>query len=328
MKENNNNKGRGVFYGVIGVATLVVAIIGATFAYFTAAATNGANVITGNMENIGFNLAVEKVVDPKPAVGMIPMANSMVEAAVSHEDGSNNPEPCVDEGGHQVCQIYKITLSTTSSGMDVDGFVVLTGGSGTPDDVASLNIATTAPNADTTMRWAQVFKDSTTGAYSTAGTQQINSTVTVDMSGDAIAETTATTATTGVKGFNVSKILTDSSAVIESQSGVDVVKTNYIRISSHALSGTAIDSTSFDRSDDVTSLLVINQRISNTAATELYFVVWLTENGHNQNPGGGTGAAATHDNFFNGIVKFISGQGNEVTASFNGYAQVNSDSNS
>ena len=30
---DNNKNGRGIFYGVIGVATLVVAIIGATFAY-------------------------------------------------------------------------------------------------------------------------------------------------------------------------------------------------------------------------------------------------------------------------------------------------------
>ena len=33
-----NNNGRGIFYGVIGVATLVVAIIGATFAFFAASA--------------------------------------------------------------------------------------------------------------------------------------------------------------------------------------------------------------------------------------------------------------------------------------------------
>ena len=46
----NNNNGRGIFYGVIGVATLVVAIIGATFAYFTATASN--NVITGNISGV------------------------------------------------------------------------------------------------------------------------------------------------------------------------------------------------------------------------------------------------------------------------------------
>ena len=33
MNENENRKGPGVFYAVVGVATLVVAIIGATFAY-------------------------------------------------------------------------------------------------------------------------------------------------------------------------------------------------------------------------------------------------------------------------------------------------------
>ena len=34
-----NKSGQGIFYGVIGVATLVVAIIGATFAYFSASAS-------------------------------------------------------------------------------------------------------------------------------------------------------------------------------------------------------------------------------------------------------------------------------------------------
>ena len=42
--EENNRKGTGVFYAVVGVATLVVAIIGATFAYFSASATNNKGV--------------------------------------------------------------------------------------------------------------------------------------------------------------------------------------------------------------------------------------------------------------------------------------------
>ena len=50
-----NNNGKGIFYGVIGVATLVVAIIGATFAYFTATATND-NTIAGNAATVGLNL--------------------------------------------------------------------------------------------------------------------------------------------------------------------------------------------------------------------------------------------------------------------------------
>ena len=45
--EENNKKGPGIFYAVVGVATLVVAIIGATFAYFSASATAGENPISG-----------------------------------------------------------------------------------------------------------------------------------------------------------------------------------------------------------------------------------------------------------------------------------------
>ena len=44
MNEQKNN-GRGVFYGVIGIATLVVAIIGATFAYFSATTNSADNAV-------------------------------------------------------------------------------------------------------------------------------------------------------------------------------------------------------------------------------------------------------------------------------------------
>ena len=51
MNEENNRKGPGVFYAVVGVATLVVAIIGATFAYFSAQATATGDTITGGTNN-------------------------------------------------------------------------------------------------------------------------------------------------------------------------------------------------------------------------------------------------------------------------------------
>ena len=80
---NERNNGKGIFYGVIGVATLVVAIIGATFAYFTASASVN-NVIKGNMATVKLSLAVEKVVKvDETKGGMIPMSNGMVEGAVN-----------------------------------------------------------------------------------------------------------------------------------------------------------------------------------------------------------------------------------------------------
>ena len=57
--EENNRKGPGVFYAVVGVATLVVAIIGATFAYFSAQASTGAEDIKGSTLVIKHSCSVE-----------------------------------------------------------------------------------------------------------------------------------------------------------------------------------------------------------------------------------------------------------------------------
>ena len=169
MNEQRNN-GRGIFYGVIGVATLVVAIVGATFAYFTASAAN--NSITGNMATVKLALNVEKVSSADNNIGMIPMSNSMIEAAVSNASGKG---VCVDNNGNPVCQIYQITLTNDSSaGQFVDGYVALKGGSGEPTDYEEYSnpegadaltqgmypidgLNGTGTPVGTTMRWAQVF---------------------------------------------------------------------------------------------------------------------------------------------------------------------------
>ena len=178
MNEQKNHNGRGIFYGVIGVATLVVAIIGATFAYFTATASGG-NEITGNMASISFGVQVQKVTKADEELGgMIPMSNTMVEAALS-ADGKSDASAqsgsyskaniCTDDNGNAVCQVYKIVVTNKgSAGMFVDGYVSLTGGSGTPTDAGSVTTAAT-----TTMRWAQAFctgTDNQLTSCTTAGT--------------------------------------------------------------------------------------------------------------------------------------------------------------
>ena len=163
MNEQKNN-GRGIFYGVIGIATLVVAIVGATFAYFTATAAN--NVITGNMATVKLSLSVTKKTTLEDSIGLIPMSNGMVEAAVSN---ASTKGVCTDDNGNAVCQIYEITLTNSSSaGQFVDGYVALKGGSGTPYDYTSYvdgakfpedgyAAGTSTTKVGTTMRWAQVF---------------------------------------------------------------------------------------------------------------------------------------------------------------------------
>ena len=313
----NNNNGRGIFYGVIGVATLVVAIIGATFAYFTAAASNS-TTITGNAATVALSLNVSKVTVADNTSGLIPMSNSMVQAAVSN---SSSNGICKDANGNAVCQIYKITVSSTSSAaVFVDGYVALTGGSTKKD--AAADYAST--NNETDMRWAQVFctdvdspaegADSVTSC-STAGSQVLSGTLTKTY--------TSLDAESDPTGLNTANIKTTSADILGSASadGSNGLAINYIRVSDDKATAEYTGTATFSRTTDLTTALVYNQSIAastGTAVTSSYYiVVWLSETGSDQTL---EGTAA--NSFFNGLVKFVSAQGGEVSATFQSYTRV------
>ena len=327
MEKRNN--GKGIFYGVIGVATLVVAIIGATFAYFTASASNN-NVITGDMATVSLSLSVAKVSDiDRQNQGMIPMSNGMVEAAAL---GSGNVT-CKDDNGNAVCQIYKITLTNSSSaGQFVDGYVSLKGGSGVPTDWNSY----TGDNEPTSMRWAQVFqklvsaevKDEggkvTTPAvynYSTKGSVVLS---TLDASGTVEYATDIADAATGHNEGNIktaySQVVTDRTLMGGSVS-YPAITSNYIRVSDHAWAASGDET--YDRNTDITSALVFNQNVAADSAAEYYIVVWLSETGTDQTADSGeTAVPESGLDFFSGNVTFISAQGSEVSATFSSYSRV------
>ena len=106
MNEEENRKGPGVFYAVVGVATLVVAIIGATFAYFSASVSPDENsdAITGGTSDIGagtITLTVNKV-----DLGGTATSKDLVPAVISTADttGINaaTAKKC-EEGGYTGC---------------------------------------------------------------------------------------------------------------------------------------------------------------------------------------------------------------------------------
>ena len=120
-----NNNGKGIFYGVIGVATLVVAIIGATFAYFSATATND-TIIKGNAAQIGLNLDVTKV-STDAAAGLIPMNDADVSKGLEG-DAATGSKMCVDKNGNTVCQVYQITVTNNGTATAVvNGTLNITG---------------------------------------------------------------------------------------------------------------------------------------------------------------------------------------------------------
>ena len=291
---NEKNNGKGIFYGVIGVATLIVAIIGATFAYFTATQSAGNDVITGNAATVSFGLQVEKVVKPDEAKGgLIPMTDGMVEKAVTN---ASTKGACVDDTDAAVCQIYKITISNTgSAALFLDGYVNLTGGAASG--------ATTAP---TSMRWAQVFSTDD-ATYALAGTPALANNAT------GITEIAAPT-TTDTSKVELDATGTTGSYTYEGNTYAYINK-NWMRTSGKDTTVTGENTTvKYDRTADLSkNALVFNQRVESQGTATLYFVVWLTESGDNQ-----TMDTSTGTNFFNGLVTFNSASGGEVSATFNG----------
>lgn len=108
MEKNN---GRGIFYGVIGVATLVVAIIGATFAYFASTGNTANNAIQANTANIAnYDVAIDTL---KAATGLIPVKSTDTNFPGIIGSGSNY---CVDksESHYPICGVYKLTIKNNS----------------------------------------------------------------------------------------------------------------------------------------------------------------------------------------------------------------------
>lgn len=321
QKYNINN----IFYGVIGVATLMVAVMGATFAYFTATASDN-TTLKGNMATIRFDVSVTKMTDVDESKGgIIPMSNNMMEQALTSKDGI-----CVDNNGNAVCQVYKIVVvNSSTASMFLDGYITLSGGSGVPEDFPTYTYNATK----TTMRWAQAFCSTESAGKVTSCTTAGNSTV---RSTNTIALKALGGDTTKADGLNKGEIQSVRGNVTTTApingNNYEVINTNYIRVSDHPLG-----SYTYTRPNDTTSALVYDQYLepndniagNNTGTSSstftdsqvYYFVVWLSENGHNQTSGA-TGAAPTANNFFQGNVTFISAQGSEVTATFSGHTKV------
>ena len=110
---NENNNGRGLFYGVIGVATLIVAIIGATFAYFSVSAsiTNNSDIAGSTVELSDTTIAGTLTRVTPSTVSMVPLKTEELQRGITGEGG----QKCIDENGAKVCDIYTLTINNTSN---------------------------------------------------------------------------------------------------------------------------------------------------------------------------------------------------------------------
>lgn len=103
---------RGIFFGVIGVLTLIVAIIGASLAYFSISARSRENALTVQAATVkivyedGDKLNVTNIIPSTQEIALrtFTRANPVT-------DTENKYRTCVDDNGYTTCGYYDFTLT-------------------------------------------------------------------------------------------------------------------------------------------------------------------------------------------------------------------------
>ena len=121
----NNRRGSEIFLGVIGVATLVVAIIGATFAFFSASTSSANDAISVNSTTLSLNYADTTGTNLK--LNLIPATEAIATFAALNqpETNANENEQCIDDNGNEVCSVYRFTVTNPSESTTQDITVTL-----------------------------------------------------------------------------------------------------------------------------------------------------------------------------------------------------------
>lgn len=117
MKENKKSKS--LIYAIVGVCALIIAVVGATYAYYQASISN-TTAVTGQA---GGGAAPEMSVTKVSSTGangakLIPIDEtvSMLNSAASAAS------QCVDKNGYTVCDVYKVEVTNktdTATAFDI-----------------------------------------------------------------------------------------------------------------------------------------------------------------------------------------------------------------
>ena len=106
-----------MIYFLVCCISLVLIIVGATYAYFSASITDE-NTVKGDAATVSFSLRVDKITSIDMAFGLVPMKNIHAPNAAT--------QMCLDDLGNAGCQMYKITVNADSDTvMFLDGYVVV-----------------------------------------------------------------------------------------------------------------------------------------------------------------------------------------------------------
>lgn len=124
---------RGIFFGVIGVLTLIVAIIGASFAYFSINAQSKENALTVNAASVkikyleGETVAMNNLIPSEQNIALETYRRAIKGETYTTDSGSVPYEICKDDKGYTVCGVYDFELQNNGEqAVDIKAFVVPT----------------------------------------------------------------------------------------------------------------------------------------------------------------------------------------------------------
>lgn len=196
-----NRRGNEIFLGVVGVATLVVAIIGATFAYFSASVRgeNSVNVESAKLE-LGFKEDTTKLTTllipsvekyAKFAGSNMPWISKNENIVVGYEKGADGQEDkskpikttgkglCTDDNGNIICGVYDFAvMNPNTTTMNITAEVITTVNTfeegvmkfalyettATKDTDGSLKVTAIGDQIGDTLEFASVDPEATTEA--------------------------------------------------------------------------------------------------------------------------------------------------------------------
>lgn len=119
----NENKGRDIFYGVVAIATLIVAIVGATLAYFSISVSSNEGAVNAQSAIVSISYEDGKQVTAQ-ADELIPASYDIVQQVYEERVKTQVvPEPeegeetdlknaCLDDNGKQVCSAYRFSITS------------------------------------------------------------------------------------------------------------------------------------------------------------------------------------------------------------------------
>jgi len=112
MKDNIICETKGITIITMGILTIIVAIAGATFAFFQVTASD--DIVGGSSGYVDTPLELIVTHETNSSVGtkkLIPQSDTGIQAAVTGTNGAS----CIDSSGNAVCKVFSITVNNKTT---------------------------------------------------------------------------------------------------------------------------------------------------------------------------------------------------------------------